>query len=223
MTVQAEQEAVMANATASRFDRRSGRPEPRRGPGARVPERHRQDRAAQRRRRGRAGQAHRGRACTRSICSDTKKRLGDSRKRELRGRGPRRRGRPPAPAGGEPAPRGLAGQALHRSRHAAARPDPGGQPRPDPRDGEVRLRQGIQVLHLRDVVDPPGHHPRHGRPEPHHPAARPPGRAGQQAGADQARDAPEPRAARPPTRNWPKSPASRPRRSPTCSTTAATR
>ena len=44
---------------------------------------------------------------------------------------------------------------------AAARPHPGGQPRPDARGREVRLAQGLQVLHLRDVVDPPGHHPRH--------------------------------------------------------------
>ena len=53
--------------------------------------------------------------------------------------------------------------------------------------------QGLQVLHVCHLVDPAGDHPRHGRPEPHHPAARPPGRAGEQAGPDQARDASEPR------------------------------
>ena len=37
--------------------------------------------------------------------------------------------RPQSPAGREPAAGRLAGQALHRPRHAAARPDPGGQPR----------------------------------------------------------------------------------------------
>ena len=36
------------------------------------------------------------------------------------------------------------------------RPDPGGRDRPDPRDREVRLAQGLQVLDLRDLVDPPG-------------------------------------------------------------------
>ena len=37
--------------------------------------------------------------------------------------------RPQPPAGGQPAAGRLAGQALHRPRHAAAGPDPGGQPR----------------------------------------------------------------------------------------------
>ncbi|KAH8399574.1 hypothetical protein KR215_008555, partial [Drosophila sulfurigaster] len=90
-------------------------------------------------------------------------------------------GRPDPPAGGEPASGGLPGQAVHRPRHAAARPHPGRQPRPDPRNGEVRLRQGLQVLDLRHLVDPAGHHPRHGGPVPHHPTARPSRRAGQQA------------------------------------------
>ena len=105
-------------------------------------------------------------------------------------RGPRRRARPQPPAGGQPPAGRVAGQALHRPRDAAARPDPGGQPRPDPRRREVRLHQGLQVLHVRDVVDPPGHHPRHGRPGPHDPAAGAPGGAGQQARPDQARHAP---------------------------------
>ncbi len=138
-------------------------------------------------------------------------------------RGARRRGRAPASARSEPASGGVTGQALHRPRHAAAGPDPGRQPRADPRDGEVRLRQGLQVLHLRHLVDPSGDHPRHGRPEPHHPAARPPRRAGQQAGPDQARDAPEPRPRGHRRGAAPKSRASRSRRSTTCSSTAATR
>ena len=107
---------------------------------------------------------------------------------------PGRRNRPPAPAGGQPAPGRLAGQALLRSRHAAARPDPGGQPRPHPGGREVRLHQGFQVLHVCDVVDPAGDQPRHGRPGPHHPAACPPRRAGQQARSAAPRAAP---AARP--------------------------
>ena len=40
------------------------------------------------------------------------------------------------------------------------RPDPGGDDRPRPRRGEVRLAQGLQVLDLRDLVDPPGGRPR---------------------------------------------------------------
>ena len=43
--------------------------------------------------------------------------------------------------------------------HAVPGPDPGGQPRPDPRGGEVRLHQGLQVLHLRHLVDPAGDAP----------------------------------------------------------------
>jgi len=38
----------------------------------------------------------------------------------------------------------------------AARPDPGGDHRPHPRGREVRLAEGLQVLDLRDLVDPPG-------------------------------------------------------------------
>ncbi len=110
-----------------------------------------------------------------------------------------RRGRPAGqepPAGGQPAARGLPGQALHRSRHALPGPDPGGQPRPDPGGGEVRLHQGLQVLHVRDVVDPAGDHPGHGRPGPDHPDPGAHGRGDQQAGPGAAPDAagPGPRA-----------------------------
>ena len=65
---------------------------------------------------------------------------------------------------------------------------------PDPGGREVRLHQGFQVLHLCDLVDPAGHLARHGRPGPHHPAARAPGRAGEQAVPAEAGTAP---AARP--------------------------
>ena len=107
-----------------------------------------------------------------------------------------RRGRPPRqepPARGQPPPRRLAGQALHRPRHALPRPDPGGQPRPDPRGREVRLHQGLQVLDVRHLVDPPGDHPRDGRPGPHHPDPGAHGRGHQQAGPRPAADAPGPR------------------------------
>ena len=56
-------------------------------------------------------------------------RAGPAVRRRPAGDRPRRQAGPQPPAGGQPAPRGVAGQALHRARHAAARPDPGGQPR----------------------------------------------------------------------------------------------
>ena len=39
---------------------------------------------------------------------------------------------------------------------AAARPDPGGQPRPHARRRQVRLDDGLQALDVRDLVDPAG-------------------------------------------------------------------
>ena len=104
--------------------------------------------------------------------------------------GHRRRARQGPPAARQPAAGGVAGQALHRPRHAVPGPDPGGQPGPDPRGREVRLHQGLQVLDLRHLVDPAGDQPRDGRPVAHDPAARPPGRAGQQAAADAPRAEP---------------------------------
>ena len=41
----------------------------------------------------------------------------------------------------------------HRPGHAVPGPDPGGQPGPDPRRGEVRLHQGLQTLYLCHLVD----------------------------------------------------------------------
>ena len=55
----------------------------------------------------------------------------------------------------EPAPGRLDRQALPGPRPAAARPDPGRHDRPQPRGREVRLPEGLQVLDVRDVVDPP--------------------------------------------------------------------
>ena len=51
---------------------------------------------------------------------------------------------------------------------------------PGPRGGEVRLPQGLQVLHLRDLVDPPGDRPRAGRQGAHDPHPGPRGREAQQ-------------------------------------------
>ncbi len=49
--------------------------------------------------------------------------------------------------------------------------------------GEVRLHQGLQVLHLRHLVDPPVHHPRHRRPGADHPHPGPHGRDHEQGAA----------------------------------------
>src|SRR2546427_603167 len=73
---------------------------------------------------------------------------------------------------GQPPAGGLDRQTLRRPGNALPRPDPGGEPRADPGRREVRLLEGLQVLDVRHVVDPPGHHPRHRRPGPHHPHPR---------------------------------------------------
>ena len=56
----------------------------------------------------------------------------------------------------EPAPGHLDREALPGPWALAARSRPGGDHRAHPRCREVRLAQGLQVLDLRDVVDPPG-------------------------------------------------------------------
>ena len=60
---------------------------------------------------------------------------------------------------GEPAPRHLDRQEIHQSRPAIPRPDPGGQYRPDEGGRQVRISPRLQILDLRDLVDPPGDHP----------------------------------------------------------------
>ncbi len=97
-------------------------------------------------------------------------------------RGPRRGAQPHR---GQPSPRRQRGEEVHRPRHVPARPHPGRQHRPHPRCREVRLPQGLQVQHLRHLVDSPGHHSCHRRPGPDHPHPGPHGRDDQQAGARQ--------------------------------------
>ena len=82
-----------------------------------------------------------------------------------------------------------------KAERPAARPDPGGQSRPDPRGREVRLQARLQALDLRDLVDPPGDQPRALRPGTHDPAADAHRRAGAEgaAGAPPARAEAEPR------------------------------
>ncbi len=70
---------------------------------------------------------------------------------------------------GEPAPGGLDRQEVHEPRPAVPRPDPGGQHRPDEGGRQVRVQARLQVLDLRDLVDPPGDHPGHRRSGAHHP------------------------------------------------------
>ncbi len=78
----------------------------------------------------------------------------------------------------EPLRRQLAAGRLHRQALPQPRPElpgphPGGEHGTDAGGGQVRVRPRLQVLHLRHLVDPPGHYPRHRRPEPHHPRPRP--------------------------------------------------
>ena len=70
---------------------------------------------------------------------------------------------------GQPAPGDLHRQEVHQPRPAVPGPDPGRQHRPDEGGGQVRIPPRLQVLDLRHVVDPPGHHPLDRGPGPHHP------------------------------------------------------
>ena len=116
-------------ARAGREHVRQRRPRPRDdGRATALPERDGPLSAADRRGGGRARQAHRAR------------RQG--------GEGPDDQLEPPA--------RRLDREEVPGSRALAARPDPGGHHRADPRRREVRLAEGVQVLDLRHVVDQAG-------------------------------------------------------------------
>ena len=117
----------------------------------------------------------------------------------------------------EPPARDVDHAQLHQGRRAAPRPDPGGQPRPDPRRREVRLQDGLQALDLRHLVDPPGGHPRARRAGPDDPPARARRRAGapRHARPPGARAEAEPRPDA--TRRSPSRAASRPSASASCS------
>ena len=105
----------------------------------------------------------------------------------------RRHGRQAADGGGQPAARRLDRQGLRRPRAQLPRPDPGGLARPDPRRREVRLPPRLQVLDLRDLVDPPGGHPRDRRQEPDDPHPRPRQREAEPGPQRRARARPGPR------------------------------
>src|SRR5581483_837947 len=72
---------------------------------------------------------------------------GGARARPPQGRG--RRGGEAQADRVEPAPRHVDHAHVHEGGRAAARPDPGGEPRPDPGGGEVRLPARLQALYLR--------------------------------------------------------------------------
>ena len=87
----------------------------------------------------------------------------------------------------QPPPGRLDRQEVHQPRPAVPRPDPGRQHRPDEGGRQVRVPPRLQVLDLRDVVDPPGDHPRDRRPGAHHPHPGPHDRDDQQADSHLAR------------------------------------
>ena len=82
------------------------------------------------------------------------------------------------------------------------RPDPGGDDRARARRGEVRLPQGLQVLDLRHLVDPPGRRPGARRQGAHDPDAGARGREAEQDRPHRARRcAPSSAASRAPRRS----------------------
>ena len=114
-------------------------------------------------------------------------RAADAHARDhLEGRGAGRAGEEGA-GRGQPPPRRLDRQEVHQPRAAVPRPDPGRQHRPDEGGRQVRVPPRLQVLDLRDVVDPPGDHPRDRRPGAHHPHPGPHDRDDQQADSHLAR------------------------------------
>ena len=86
------------------------------------------------------------------------RRAGGRPREAHRARGPPRKG---AHGQRESAARDLDRAPVPGQRAHPARSDPGGDPGPDPGDREVRLAAGLQVLDLRDLVDPPGGRARH--------------------------------------------------------------
>jgi len=70
---------------------------------------------------------------------------------------------------GQPSSRRFHREEIYQPRSAVPRPDSGRQHRPDESRGQIRMAPGLQVFHLRHLVDSPSHHARHRRPGPHHP------------------------------------------------------
>ena len=99
---------------------------------------------------------------------------------DLARRDPGRAGQEGARRGQPPAGR-LDREEVHEPRPAVPRPDSGRQHRPDEGGRQVRVPPRLQVLDLRDVVDPPGHHARDRRPGADDPHPGPHDRDDQQA------------------------------------------
>ena len=74
---------------------------------------------------------------------------------------------------GQPAAGRLDRQEVPESRPVVAGPDPGREHRPDEGGRPLPVPPRLQVLDVRDVVDPPGDRARHRRLRPHHPPAGP--------------------------------------------------
>ena len=144
-------------------------------------------------------------------------RRGDRARQAHRARRPRRQGPDDQR---QPAAGRLDRQEVPGLRADAARPDPGGHPRPDPRRREVRLAPRLPLLDLRDLVDPPGGRARDGRQGPHHQAADQPRAQPAQGRARGERCWPPSSTGRRPT---PRSPPRRSSRSRSCTRCATPR
>ena len=88
----------------------------------------------------------------------------------------------------EPAAGGLARKEVPGQPALAPGPDPGGHPGADPRGREVRLAAWLQVLDLRDLVDPAGDRAGHRQQGARDPRARARAAARAQARPGRARD-----------------------------------
>ena len=86
-----------------------------------------------------------------------------------RGRG---RGGQEGAGGGQPQACRVRCQEVRQPRAAPAGSDPGGQHWPDAGSREVRVPQGLQVLHVRYLVDPSGDYAGDRRPVAHDPHTR---------------------------------------------------
>ena len=160
--------------------------------GASVPARDRPGRSAVDRGRAPAGAADRGGSHRRPEDRRGRRRL--HRAADVVALRAARRARQERADPGQPAAGGEYRQALLGARDAAARPDPGGQPRPDAGGRQVRPHQGLQVLDVCHVVDPPGDHPVDRRSGADDPDPCPHGRAHEPVDPDAAPDAPGARA-----------------------------
>ncbi len=133
----------------------------RRRSGSVVSDRHRPVSVADQGRRGSAGPGHRSRSGGGCPAGGLAQGPEPGQEAGAAADHPAGRGRPADLRAVQPAVGGLHREEVPGVGPAPARPHPRGQSGPDARRREVRLAQGLQVLHLRHLVDPPGHHPGH--------------------------------------------------------------